>query len=289
MANSNEPLRNIEPWVAAFTLVGVLILLYNLVWLPTMIEERSEYRDGMINYSAGNLGYYGLRSDGYAESNASCNAGRTAAQGVLTGCGAAGGDSSWLATDQRNAANDQRAGAYYAHADGFSNGAYEPPVYWPAATWGLLDAYDQTSMNDEGVDIGQNYLSGAPSTLVGVDVSTAADYSTAGAIDESKTMPYQPLASVTESGQALYNTAADGNAYAANARAVAAAAAANAAAINANVAANQASAAAQGFRAKHKAGMKVYSRGSLGGMKVGRARKHRAGMANKLDGALLGL
>ena len=108
------------------TMVGVLVLVYMLILQPagyglniSLAQKQAAALQGFQNYGAGNIGYYGERTD-------------------------APGDSSQPNPDALTAAQS---------VQGFSNSGYEPPVYWPAGSLGLINAYDQANIGAEGDDM----------------------------------------------------------------------------------------------------------------------------------------
>jgi hypothetical protein len=108
------------------TMVGVLLLVYMLVLQPagygldiSLAQKRAAALQGFQNYSAGNIGYYSDRTDAPGDASQPNPYASTAAQAV----------------------------------QGFSNSAYEPPVYWPAGSLGMINAYGQANIGAEGDDM----------------------------------------------------------------------------------------------------------------------------------------
>lgn len=109
------------------TMVGVLVLVYMLILQPAGYvlsvsiaqKKAADAAQGFQNYSAGNIGYYSDRTDAPGDPSMPNPYASTAAQAV----------------------------------QGFSNSAYEPPVYWPAGSLGMINAYNQDNIGAEGSDM----------------------------------------------------------------------------------------------------------------------------------------
>lgn len=125
MSDFGSLLKGYEHVFVFLTLVGVLVLIYFLLLKPAgyVLAVSVQQPQGFQNYSAGNLGFYGDRTDSSGDVSQPNPYASTAAQSI----------------------------------QGFSNSAYEPPVYWPAGSLGLINAYDQEAIKHEGDQLGTDY------------------------------------------------------------------------------------------------------------------------------------
>jgi hypothetical protein len=127
MSDLGTLLKGYEHVFVFLTLVGVLVLIYFLLLKPagyglSVSVQGPNSKQGFMNYGAGNIGYYSDRTDSTGALENADPRGLTAAQSY----------------------------GLRSNGDGFSNGAYEPPVYWPAGSLGLINAYDQVAVGSEG-------------------------------------------------------------------------------------------------------------------------------------------
>ncbi len=109
-----------EHWCVVLTLLLVLYLVWVLVYnnKPVNLPVPGFSREGLVDYTAGNLGFDSL-------------------------------------TDAGNMINTNAAVNNYPMKmkSGFSVGGYEPPVYWPAADYELLDPYNGSVVQETAVEL----------------------------------------------------------------------------------------------------------------------------------------
>ena len=133
------------------TMVGVLVLVYYLIVRPSgyglTVGVTKPEGFQMNNYSAGNLGYYGQRTDSTGALELADPYGLSAAQ----------------------------AYGLRSSGEGFSNGAYEPPVYWPAGSLGMINAYGQSAMGLASSHDASINAALASTGAEGADMNASAD------------------------------------------------------------------------------------------------------------------
>lgn len=148
------------------TVCSVWLLFRSMGWGVSLSTGGA--RQGMANWSATELGFSGIRSDGAAVSNYTDTAGQSAQYNIAQGA----------------SANATGADAFRSRRkrSGFVNGQYDSPSFWNPGSFAAVSEQQLADIGLEGQGMNIGSAPGSATTSVGLTPTTAAAFVSNGSM-----------------------------------------------------------------------------------------------------------